>query len=98
MRYTEHTTLPAWEPVKIDATGNITNDSGVPVWSNRNPPPPIGSRVNITVNGIGMATVQRYFTQGGFLGLKVLVDTWPGSLAKQNGDDRTGHVFGAEIE
>jgi len=98
MSITYHTTLPDWEPGQRDEKGFLRQAEGKAVWSNENPPPPIGGRVRVRVNGIGMATVTDYFVQDEFLGVKLLVDKWPDLLKQQNGADRTCHAFGAEID
>jgi hypothetical protein len=97
MSITYHTTLPAWEHGELDERGCLRPTKGKLIWSNTNPPPAIGDRVRIRVNGIGMATVESYFEQEGYLGILTTVDAWPTFFAKQNGEDRSCHAFGAEI-
>ena len=98
MQITNHSTLPAYAPMTKTAEGLVDKDpEGLPVWSNETPPPAIGEKINIRVNGIGPARVDGYYTQEGYLGLVTTVDAWPPRLAAQNGEDRTCHVFGAEI-
>ena len=90
--------LPAWEHGQRDERGFLRSVEGKPIWSNPKPPPAIGDRVRIRVNGIGMATVTRYFVQEGFLGIETTVDAWPAPFDRDPDASRVCHVFGAEIE
>ena len=98
MSITYHTTLPDYAPGTLDETGEFLHyGKGKPVWSNDKAPPAIGDRVRIRVNGIGMATVDSYFEQDGFLGVKTTVDAWPAPFNRNQDADHTCHAFGAEI-
>lgn len=98
MSITTHKTLPAYAEITRDDRGlPVPDPEGRALWSGEAPPPAIGDRVRIAVNGIGMATVISYFVQEGYLGVLTEVDAWPENLAKQNGDNRSCHVFGIEI-
>lgn len=93
-----NTILPVWEPGQKDDKGFLRSVEGKPIWSNENPPPPIGARVKIRVNGIGMATVESYFEQDGFLGVFTRVDEWPKQWDGFRPEgDKSCHAFGAEI-
>jgi hypothetical protein len=61
-------------------------------------PPPIRTRVFVTFNGFGFATVRSYFIEDGWIGVEVECENRPEWHLKQNGDDhRFPLVFGAEI-
>ena len=98
-------TLPAWvqmppwdedsQPVKRTVEERI---AGPAWWSGAKPPPAVGTRVNIRINGFGDGTVVAYLVEDGYLGLEVMVDVRPDWHIKNNGD-RHPHpmVFGAEV-
>ena len=67
-------------------------------WVCKNPIPPVGSKVNVKINGIGESTVLRYFVEYGFIGLLVQPTNPPAWYIKQNGADEPCHVFPAECE
>lgn len=69
-------------------------------WSGAGEPPAIGSRVNVRMNGFGMATVRWYFIEYGWLGVEVECDVRPAWHVKQCKDpDRIyPMVFGAELK
>lgn len=90
--------LPAWQQITwID--GMIAPDDPTKArWGGKIPPPPIGAKIKIAVNGIGPGTVLGYFEQEGFLGVHVQPDAAPAWYLKQNGGNVPCHVFGAEIK
>jgi hypothetical protein len=76
-------------------------------WSGTIPIPAVGSRVKATMNGWGDCTVIGYFTEGGWIGIRVLPDTCPDFFLSQNADElKQGDMsilnnicfFGAEIK
>ena len=67
-------------------------------WVCKNPIPPVGTKVNVKINGIGESTVLRYFVEYGFIGLLVQPVNPPAWYIKQNGADEPCHVFPAECE
>src|SRR5689334_11683845 len=93
--FREMTELPAFKQhdnTKVD----IGNE---PVrWSGATPPPPIGARVHVAMNAFGPATVVRYYTQHGFLGLVVRPDALPAWFKRQSPGTDLIHVFGAELK
>ena len=60
-------------------------------------PPAIGSKVQVTMNGLGTGTAVGYFTECNFLGVIVELDNPPAWYTKQNGT-HIAHVFGLEIK
>lgn len=96
MSITYSATLPDWEHGQKDESGFLRSVEGKPIWSNPNPPPAIGDRVRVRVNGIGMATVESYFIQEGFLGVCTTVDAWPKHFDRPEAS-KICHAFGAEI-
>lgn len=90
-----------------ETTGLTQIPANYTVWSNEAPVPAIGDRVNVTMNGLGMATVTGYWTseytsdtkgEVVSLGVEVSFDAPPAWFIKQNGGKNvTGRVVGAEI-
>jgi hypothetical protein len=69
-------------------------DNPKPYWYSQDPPPPIGSRVLVTFNNLGLATVRAYFTEHCYLGVEVELDQPPDWWLKST---TTAYVFGPEI-
>lgn len=70
-------------------------------WSGSAPPPAVGERVNVTMNGIGPGVVRGYFVEYGWLGLLVQHESPPAWLIKQCGGKSKvglGHIFGCEFK
>jgi len=86
--YTEHDSVPAYGQGEGDAVR----------WSGKAPPPAIGEKVTVSMNGLGEATVVGYFTKEGWLGLLTKLDNPPDWYVKQNGGNKVGHIFGAECK
>lgn len=80
---------PLWAPM----TGELP---GVK-WSAAFNPPAVGDVVRVRINGLGLATVTGYFTEGGYLGVTVKLHAPQEWYVKQNGGNVVGHSFGAEI-
>lgn len=90
-------------PVYLDASGHPM------MWSAAFPLPAIGSRVFVTLNGIGWAVVKGYFESCGYVGLMTLPTKPPKWLRDQvkrhakNGSapkwivEGIGCEFGAEV-
>lgn len=66
-------------------------------WSGATPPPPLHSRVNVTMNSFGPGQVVGFFYADGFAGVGVRPDELPAWFAKQNPGQQVIHVFGREI-
>lgn len=70
------------------------------LWSNSRLPK-LGEQVKVTCNSMGPGEVVSYFTEQGYLGVRVKLDAEPDWHRKQcAGTPNAGHalVFGAEIE
>ena len=83
---------PAW-------TGYPTRES-LPAglaWTASFELPAIGSRVHVSMNGFGLATVQAYFHAEGYLGVIVKPDVLPAWFSKQQPGVTLGHFFGREL-
>ena len=59
--------------------------------------PTIGEIVECNMNRLGAARVLGYASCDGYLGVLVEFIDPPEWFIRQNGDDRTGVIFGAEI-
>lgn len=90
---TPHDALPNWKPYPVQP-GDRRRCAK---WSGKGEPPVIGDHVTVSVNGIGVALVEGYFTEYGFLGLHVRPLRPPKWYVEQNGRDATCYVFGAEL-
>ncbi|MBT1509375.1 hypothetical protein KIP88_02575 [Bradyrhizobium sp. SRL28] len=101
MSYQEYQEIPAFEQA-IYKDGFVSNvEEGKLVWANKDgfQPPPVGSKVMVRINNLGVAEVKGYFSQEGYLGLLVVLDNAPEWYIKQNGDaKKVGHVFGPEVK
>lgn len=91
--YLECDTLPAFEQYSGGAVkGELAQ------WSGEGEPPEVGACVNVRINGIGPAKIERYFIQDGFLGVLATPLQPPEWYVKQNGYNVAMHVFGAEMD
>lgn len=61
-----------------------------------NPIPAVGTMLMVKMNGIGKATVLKYFVEHGYIGMIVQPVEPPEWYVKQNGADEPCHVFPAE--
>jgi hypothetical protein len=99
--YKEYAEVPAYEQAAYK-DGFVSNVAeGKLVWANKDgfQPPPVGSKVMVRINSLGVAEVKGYFSQEGYLGLLVVLDNAPEWYVKQNGDaKKVGHVFGPEVK
>lgn len=89
--------LPRWQAMNGRSSDFPIPDAGAK-WSADFPPPPVGGRVNVRINGLGPATVTGYFVESGYLGVIVKLDDPKPFYLKQNGGNVPGHSFGAEID
>lgn len=92
-----HDALPEYVQVPYSKDPTEAERQHPAKWSNEVEPPPIGETVRVAINGIGEATVCRYFTSDGWLGLVVNMKNPPRWMIEQNGHRRC-HVYGNEIE
>jgi hypothetical protein len=96
MSYQEYQEVPAYEqavykdgmPVKSEAL----------IWAGPVAPPPVGEKIKVSMNGLGNGDVVGYFSQEGYLGLRVQLDNPPGWYVKQNKGNPVGHIFGPEFK
>lgn len=92
----DYATVTGWSE---DRRTPILNKDCEVKWSGDIPPPPIGTRIQITMNNIGPAKVVGYFVEYGWLGLLTHKhESPPDWWIKQNGRDCVGHVFGIEFK
>jgi len=94
--YKEYQTLPPYENA-VFLGDTVMNPDSALKWSGKEPPPAIGAKVNMAFNRLGEAIVLGYFSEHGWLGLKVSLLDAPDWHKKQNDNDPIGHVFGAEL-
>lgn len=72
-----------------------TSDGETLKWSACFPLPAIGSRVYVTMNGIGWSVVKGYWSAAGWLGVMTLPENPPAYLRKQQREmNRTGMYCG----
>jgi hypothetical protein len=93
------TDLP--EPLQGRTDARTPPEVGAYLWSATMPPPPIGARVTVKMNGLGPGIVRSYFVEHGWLGVYVKLDAPPAWHTRQTaGHKYAGHtlVFGAELE
>jgi hypothetical protein len=92
---------PFAAPERDTPDGDVTNYGPAALWSGIGDPPTLGSRVLVTMNGLGSGTVKAYFVESGWLGVHVDLDSPPEWWVKQNvryhGRQRWATVFGAEV-
>lgn len=71
----------------------------VALWSGVGEPPALGSKVTVTINGIGPGVVAGYAVHDGWLGVMVQADqeTRPLWHRKDNPDNRPSLVYGSEM-
>lgn len=91
---------PAWCAKTSEERGeSVAETDGAACWSaHAFPPPAVGDRVRVAVNGIGWAVVTGYFVEAGYLGVIALCEAPPERFLKQWGGNAPIHAFGAEIK
>lgn len=95
--YVDHRTCPAY----VAHDGETPEAGQLPRWSGKDAlvtPPAVASQVDVTMNGFGPSVVVGYFTENGFLGLRVRPEKRPGWHKKQSPERDVICVFGAEIQ
>jgi hypothetical protein len=97
MTFEELDIVPAWEPVTTKDASILPANPGFVRWGAAEPPPTIGSKIIVTMNNCGPATVTGYFTQDGFLGLRCTLHSPPEWHRRQNKGNTDGYVFGPEF-
>ncbi len=76
--------LPPWTPIVWSDDRQIMNRDDPFKWGGKSPPPAIGDKVTIAVNGIGPGVVLSYFVQEGFLGVYARPEKPPEWYIKQS--------------
>ena len=96
--YQEYQEIPAYEQAVYEDGFPVKSEALI--WAGKNgfAPPPIGSKVKVTINGLGNAEVVGYFSEEGYLGLRTKLDNPPAWYLKQNGGNVVGNVFGPEVK
>jgi hypothetical protein len=96
--YEKHDALPAYEPAQWNGDTLLNRDAPVK-WGGKDAPPAVGSKIKVTMNNLGPATVKGYFVEEGWLGLLVDFHAPPEWWVKQNGYSKPlGHIFGPEFK
>lgn len=87
-------TLPAFELVRsgADKLPMAPLDPANQLWAPPYGVPAVGAPVEVTYNGLGRGIVSGYFTEGGYLGLRVTLDK-PSQFSRS----RDAHAFGTEF-
>ena len=96
--YKEYQEVPAYEPAVYKDGFPVVVDGGALIWAAKVPPPPVGEKVRVSMNGLGEAEVVGYFSMGGYLGLRVKLDNPPEWYIKQNKGNVVGSIFGPEFK
>lgn len=94
IKYQEYSALPAFRHSTPDEKP-VAGDSLL--WSGKADVPALGSFIDIRMNQIGPAEVIGYFSDAGWLGVLAKPLSPPEWFIRQEGYNRTCHVFGAEI-
>lgn len=97
MGYCELNFVPAYKTLQTDSKGEIIKQFDVAMWGAKEPPPPIGAEIFVTINNCGPAIVTGYFVLENFLGLRCRLTNPPAWHVKQNNGNPNGHVFGPEF-
>lgn len=97
--YKEYAEVPAYEQAVYKDDGlPVRPKEGALIWAGKVAPPPVGEKIKVNMNGLGNADVVGYFSQEGYLGLRVKFDNPPEWYVKQNKGNPVGHVFGPEFK
>jgi hypothetical protein len=68
-------------------------------WAKETPPPPIGTKIMVTMNKLGRATVTGYFVEHNWLGILCKLHNPPDWHKKQNPDpNHIAHIFALEFK
>jgi hypothetical protein len=95
----EFETCPEYEPATFNEGGEVQPAAtGLPRWAGKNAPPLVGTKIHVTMNNLGVATVTGFFVEEGFLGLKVRFHDAPEWHRKQNRGNPNGYIFGPEFK
>jgi len=62
-------------------------------WSSDKPIPPVGTEIDVPMNGIGRSKVLKYFVEHGFIGLLVQPFNPPAWYRKQNKSEMDSDLY-----
>ena len=97
LTYTELDTLPEWRQYTPSVRGTETDPALPPLWSGELPPPRVGDDIPLFYDDRQIVgTVKGYFTEHGFLGVRVLPSRRPSWW--DAGIGPYAHLFGTEID
>ena len=97
-KYKQYAEVPAYEPaVYKDGMPIVTDNPDVAIWAGKVAPPPVGTKIDVNMNGLGHGNVVGYFVLEGYLGLRVSLDNPPEWYVRQNKGNAVGHIFGPEF-
>lgn len=101
--YTEYRALPeGWIKYQAAAGTKSADIPAAPKWSGDEEPPAVGTKILISMNGIGPAIVRGYFVECGWLGVLTEVlsppDWWVKQNVKPGKPQPLSHAFGVEIK
>jgi len=96
--YQEYQEVPAYVQAVWGEDKLVANKGDALVWANKDgqAPPKVGEKIRVHMNNLGNAEVVGYFSQEGFLGLRVKFSDPPEWYVKQNKGNPVGHIFGPE--
>ncbi len=99
--YRKMTEVPTYEAARYDDPKVATPANAAPgktLWGGQDAPPAIGSKVHVTMNGLGSGTVRGYFVEYDWLGILVELHNPPAWWTKQNPQRPLAHIFGIEFK
>lgn len=96
--YKEYSEVPAYEQAVYKDGMPVAPPEGGLIWAGKVAPPAIGEKINVNMNSLGNGDVVGYFSQEGYLGLRVKLDSPPEWYVKQNKGNVVGHIFGPEFK
>jgi hypothetical protein len=78
--------------------GNLVTSRDVVKWGGKEPPPPIGTKIQTIINRCGPALVTGYWVEENWLGLMVQLLEPPEWFLKQNKGNPEAVIFGPEYK
>lgn len=96
MRHEELNSVPNYETAFFEGSP-VSPKPGYCLWSNAEPPPAIGSEINLKMNNLGRAVVIGYVVKGPWLALKTKVLNPPKCLMGRGSEPLIEIAFGAEF-
>jgi hypothetical protein len=77
----------------IDRAGAVLEG----MWSGQLPMPALGSMVQVSMNNLGMGSLEDYVLREGYIGLRVQLHAPPDWYTRQNDGNPVATVYGAEL-